>query len=96
MNIKKKLLTLSFVFFLLEKLVFSLDYETAKNFLKNENYENAYDAYNKFTSDWLETGNCNEEHFLCMIEIGRMLEQGLAENDLTKEQKFKKAKFWYK
>ena len=96
MNIKKKLLTLSFVFFLLEKLVFSLDYETAKNFFKNKNYEDAYNAYNKCTSGCLETRNCNEEHFLCMIEIGRMLEQGLAENDLTKEQRFKKAKFWYK
>ena len=33
---------------------------------------------------------------MCMLEIGRMLEQGLAEKDLTNEQRLNKAKFWYK
>jgi peptidoglycan hydrolase-like protein with peptidoglycan-binding domain len=74
----------------------SLDFETAKKNLDNKEYSQAYDNFNKCTSDCLETGNCSSEHFMCMLEIGRMLEQGLAENDLSKEQRLNKAKFWYK
>ena len=96
MNVKKNFFFLFFLILFLKNFVISLDYETAKNYFENKNYESAYDAYNKCTSGCLETGNCNEEHFLCMMEIGRMLEQGLAENDLTREQRYKKAKFWYK
>ena len=75
---------------------FSIDFETAKKNLDNKEYSKAYDNFNKCTSNCLETGNCSEEHFLCMLEIGRMLEQGLAEKDITKEQRLNKAKFWYK
>ena len=75
---------------------FSIDFETAKKNLDNKEYIEAYDNFNKCTSDCLETGNCSGEHFLCMLEIGRMLEQGLAEKDITKEQRLNKAKFWYK
>jgi len=75
---------------------FSIDFETAKKNLDNKEYSKAYDNFNKCTSNCLETGDCSGEHFLCMLEIGRMLEQGLAEKDLTKEQRLNKAKFWYK
>ena len=76
--------------------LFSIDFETAKKKLDNKEYSKAYDNFNKCTSNCLETGNCSEEHFLCMLEIGRMLEQGLAEKNITKEQRLNKAKFWYK
>ena len=72
--------------------VLSLDFETAKKNLDNKEYSQAYDNFNKCTSDCLEPGNCSSEHFMCMLEIGRMLEQGIAENDLTKEQRLNKAK----
>ena len=90
-----------FLFFFLVVLsfnsnTFSIDFETAKKNLDNKEYSKAYDNFNKCTSNCLETGNCSEEHFLCMLEIGRMLEQGLAEKDITKEQRLNKAKFWYK
>ena len=90
-----------FLFFFLIVLcfnsnTFSIDFETAKKNLDNKEYSKAYDNFNKCTSNCLETGNCSEEHFLCMLEIGRMLEQGLAEKDITKEQRLNKAKFWYK
>ncbi len=90
-----------FLFFFLVILcfnsnTFSIDFETAKKNLDNKEYSKAYDNFNKCTSNCLETGDCSEEHFLCMLEIGRMLEQGLAEKDLTKEQRLNKAKFWYK
>ena len=75
---------------------FSIDFETAKKNLDNKEYGKAYDNFNKCTSNCLETGNCSGEHFLCMLEIGRMLEQGLAEKNLSKEQRLNKAKFWYK
>ena len=93
---KKKLFILFFLSFFLNNIVFSLDYETAKNYFANKDYDSAYDAYNKCTSDCLESGNCKQEHFLCMMEIGRMLEQGLAEQDSRKEDRYDKAKFWYK
>ena len=96
MNIKKNFFILLFLVFFSDSVVLSFDYETAKKFFVNKNYNSAYDAYNKCTTECLETGNCNEEHFLCMMEIGRMPEQGLAEDFLSKEQKYKKAKFWYK
>ena len=90
-----------FLFFFLIVLcfnsnTFSIDFETAKKNLDNKEYSKAYDNFNKCTSNCLETGNCSEEHFLCMLEIGRMLEQGLAEKNITKEQRLNKAKFWYK
>ena len=90
-----------FLFFFLIALcfnsnTFSIDFETAKKNLDNKEYSKAYDNFNKCTSNCLETGNCSEEHFLCMLEIGRMLEQGLAEKNITKEQRLNKAKFWYK
>ena len=90
-----------FLFFFLVVLsfnsnTFSIDFETAKKNLDNKEYSKAYDNFNKCTSNCLETGNCSEEHFLCMLEIGRMLEQGLAEKNITKEQRLNKAKFWYK
>ena len=90
-----------FLFFFLVVLcfnsnTFSIDFETAKKNLDNKEYSKAYDNFNKCTSNCLETGDCSGEHFLCMLEIGRMLEQGLAEKDLTKEQRLNKAKFWYK
>ena len=93
---KKKFFILFFLSFFLNNIVFSLDYETAKNYFANKDYDSAYDAYNKCTSDCLESGNCKQEHFLCMMEIGRMLEQGLAEQDSRKEDRYDKAKFWYK
>ena len=96
MNVKKNFFFLFFLILFLKNFVISLDYETAKNYFENRNYDSAYDAYNKCTSDCLETNNCNEEHFLCMMEIGRMLEQSLVEKDLTQKQRYKKAKFWYK
>jgi len=90
-----------FLFFFLIVLcfnsnTFSIDFETAKKNFDNKEYSKAYDNFNKCTSNCLETGNCSEEHFLCMLEIGRMLEQGLAEKNITKEQRLNKAKFWYK
>ena len=74
---------------------FSIDFETAKKNLDNKEYIEAYNNFNKCTSDCLETGNCSEEHFLCMLEIGRMLEKGLVEKNSKKEQRLNKAKFWY-
>ena len=74
---------------------FSIDFETAKKNLDNKEYSEAYDNFNKCTSNCLETDDCSEEHFLCMLEIGRMLEKGLAEKNLNNEQRINKAKFWY-
>tara|TARA_Y100000590_G_scaffold443229_1_gene572367 strand:- start:1867 stop:3081 length:1215 start_codon:yes stop_codon:yes gene_type:complete len=91
-----KILSSILIILFFNKNVFSIDYETAKNHLNNKDYEKAYYDFNKCTADCLETGNCSENHFKCMLEIGRMLEQGLAENDLTKNQRLNKAKFWYK
>jgi S1-C subfamily serine protease len=91
----KIFLILSILFFSLNKIVFSNDFQTAMEHYKNKDYIESYNAFNKCTSECLESGNCNKEHFLCMLEIGRMLEQGLAEENITKEERFKKAKFWY-
>tara|TARA_B100000029_G_scaffold212123_1_gene210123 strand:- start:248 stop:1462 length:1215 start_codon:yes stop_codon:yes gene_type:complete len=92
-----KFFKIFFVFILLSlNNVFSIDFETAKKDLDNKNYEKAYDNFNKCTANCLENGNCSSEHFLCMLEIGRMLEQGLAEKELSKKQRLNKAKFWYK
>ena len=74
----------------------AVDFDAAKKNLEKKDYVAAYDNFNKCTANCLKTGNCSNEHFMCMLEIGRMLEQGLAEKDLTNEQRLNKAKFWYK
>ena len=94
-NYIKFLSFLVVVIFCSSKLL-STDFNTAKEFLDNKEYNKAYDNFNKCTSGCLETGNCSKESFMCMLEIGRMLEQGLAEKDSTEEQRINKAKFWYK
>ena len=91
-----KFLCLFLIIQFFNKSLFSVDFETAKQHLDNKEYSEAYDNFNKCTSDCLETGKCSQKHFFCMLEIGRMLEQGLAEKDLNKEQRLNKAKFWYK
>jgi len=91
-----KFLCLFLIIQFFNKNLFSVDFETAKQYLDNKEYSEAYDNFNKCTSDCLETGECSEKHFFCMLEIGRMLEQGLAEKNLNKEQRLNKAKFWYK
>ena len=91
-----KLLNFFLVILCFSPSLLSIDFETAKKKLDNKEYSEAYDNFNKCTIDCLETSNCSSEHFLCMLEIGRMLEQGLAEKDQTKEQRLNKAKFWYK
>ncbi len=96
MNSFLKFLCLLLITLCFNKNLLSVDFETAKQNLDNKEYSDAYDNFNKCTSDCLETGNCSQEHFLCMLEIGRMLEQGLAEKNLNKEQRLSKAKFWYK
>ena len=96
MNFFLKFLCLLSIILLFNNKLFSFDFETAKKYLNNKEYNKAYENFNKCTSDCLETGQCREEHFFCMLEIGRMLEQGLAEKDLNKEQRLNKAKFWYK
>ncbi len=96
MNLFLKLLYLISIIFCFNKNLFSNDFETAKKNLYNKEYDQAYDNFNKCTSGCLESGNCTSDHFMCMLEIGRMLEQGLAETDLNKEQRLNKAKFWYK
>ena len=96
MNYFLKFLCLFLIIQFFNKNLFSVDFETAKQYLDNEEYSEAYDNFNKCTSDCLETGECSEKHFFCMLEIGRMLEQGLAEKNLNKEQRLNKAKFWYK
>ena len=95
MNYFLKFLCLFLIIQFFNKNLFSVDFETAKKNLDNKEYIEAYDNFNKCTSDCLETGNCSEEHFLCMLEIGRMLEKGLAEVNLDEEQRINKAKFWY-
>ena len=95
MNSFLKLLYLLLIILCFNKISSSIDFETAKKNLDNKEHSEAYDNFNKCTSDCLETGDCSQEHFLCMLEIGRMLEQGLAEKNLTKEQRLNKAKFWY-
>ena len=57
---KKKNFILFFLSFFLNNIVFSLDYETAKNYFANKDYVSAYDAYNKCTSDCLESGKCKQ------------------------------------
>ena len=96
MNYFLKFLCLFLIIQFFNKNLFSVDFETAKQYLDNKEYSEAYDNFNKCTSDCLETGECSEKHFFCMLEIGRMLEQGLAEKNLNKEQRLNKAKFWYK
>ena len=96
MNFFLKLLCLFLTILYFNKNLLSIDFETAKKHLDNKEYSKAYDNFNKCTSSCLETGNCSSEHFICMLEIGRMLEQGLAEKDLTEKQRLNKAKFWYK
>ena len=96
MNSFLKFLCLLLITLCFNKNLLSVDFETAKQHLDNKEYSDAYDNFNKCTSDCLETGDCSQEHFLCMLEIGRMLEQGLAEKNLNKEQRLNKAKFWYK
>ncbi len=91
-----KLLNFFLVILCFSPSLLSIDFETAKKKLDNKEYSEAYDNFNKCTINCLKTGNCSSEHFLCMLEIGRMLEQGLAEKDQTKEQRLNKAKFWYK
>ena len=91
-----KFLCLFLIIQFFNKSLFSVDFETAKQHLDNKEYSEAYDNFNKCTSDCLETGKCSQKHFFCMLEIGRMLEQGLAEKKLNKEQRLNKAKFWYK
>ena len=87
-KVKTKIFLILFIlFFTLNKIVFSIDFKTANEYLKNKDYSTSYDAFNKCTSECLEFGNCNKEHFLCMLEIGRMLEKGIKEKDLTNEQK---------
>jgi len=94
-NFFLKLLYLLLIILCFNKNLFSIDLETAKKHLDNKEYNKAYDNFNKCTSDCLESGNCSSEHFMCMLEIGRMLEQGLAEKNITNEQRLNKAKFWY-
>ena len=96
MNSFLKFLCLLLITLCFNKNLLSVDFETAKQHLDNKEYSDAYDNFNKCTSDCLETGDCSQEHFWCMLEIGRMLEQGLAEKNLNKEQRLNKAKFWYK
>ena len=96
MNYFLKFLCLFLIIQFFNKNLFSVDFETAKQYLDNKEYSEAYDNFNKCTTDCLETGECSEKHFFCMLEIGRMLEQGLAEKNLNKEQRLNKAKFWYK
>ena len=96
MNFFLKLLYLIVIIFCFNKNLFSNNFETAKKNLDNKEYTQAYDNFNKCTYDCLESGDCTSNHFICMLEIGRMLEQGLAETDLNKEQRLNKAKFWYK
>ena len=96
MNYFLNFLCLFLIIQFFNKNLFSVDFETAKQYLDNKEYSEAYDNFNKCTSDCLETGECSEKHFFCMLEIGRMLEQGLAEKNLNKEQRLNKAKFWYK
>jgi S1-C subfamily serine protease len=95
-NFYLKFLYLLLVILCFNKNLFSIDFETAKKHLDNKEYSKAYGNFNKCTSNCLETGSCSQEHFLCMLEIGRMLEQGLAEKNLTEKQRLNKAKFWYK
>ena len=90
-----KILYSFLLIFSLNKHSISIDFETAKKDFDNKEYEKAYYNFNKCTSDCLETGNCSSEHFMCMLEIGRMLEKGLVENDLTEQQRLNKAMFWY-
>ena len=96
MNSFLKFLCLFLIIQFFNKSLFSVDFETAKQHLDNKEYGEAYDNFNKCTSDCLETGKCSQKHFFCMLEIGRMLEQGLAEKNINKEQRLNKAKFWYK
>ena len=73
----------------------SESFETAEEYFESGDYEKAYSAYNKCTSSCIESGNCEKEHFLCMLEIGRMLELGLADKEKSQTDRLKKAKFWY-
>tara|TARA_Y100000590_G_scaffold134200_2_gene153525 strand:+ start:22528 stop:23751 length:1224 start_codon:yes stop_codon:yes gene_type:complete len=91
----KFLFPILLIFFFNKKLT-SIDYETAKEHFDNKEYAEAYQRYNECTNECTSGGKCNKEHFMCMLEIGRMLEKGLAEKNLTKEQRLNKAKFWYK
>ena len=84
MNFFLKLLYLIVIIFCFNKNLFSNNFETAKKNLDNKEYTQAYDNFNKCTYDCLESGDCTSDHFMCMLEIGRMLEQGLAETDVNK------------
>ena len=85
-----------FVFILFfNKELLSEDFDTAKKYLNNKEYDEAYKNFNSCTNECISGINCNKEHFMCMLEIGRMLEQGLVEKDLSKEQRTNKAIFWY-
>ena len=90
----KFLFPILLIFFFNKKLT-SIDYETAKEHFDNKEYAEAYQRYNECTNECTSGGKCNKEHFMCMLEIGRMLEQGLVEKDLSKEQRTNKAIFWY-
>ena len=90
-----KLLYIILLTLIFNKNLISIDYETAKNNLDNKEYTKAYENFNKCTNECTSGGDCSSEHFMCMLEIGRMLEQGLVEKNLTKVQRLNKAIFWY-